>query len=78
MEVFCEMSKPIQEMTYAEFKDFTNDRACDGKWSLLTALGCIEMRKRVDAVKVKGLFKRKATEEAQEKEWQKILAEFTT
>jgi hypothetical protein len=72
------MEKPIEKMTYAEFKVFTDDRACDGRWSLITALACIEMRKRVDAVKVKGLFKRKATEEAQEKEWQKLLSELNT
>ena len=68
-------SKPIEKMTYAEFKDYTTDRACDGRWSMMTALACIDMRRRIDAIKIKGLFKRKATAEAQEKEWQKLLSE---
>lgn len=72
------MDKSNEGMTYAEFRDWSNERACDGRWSLTTALGCIEIRKRVDAVKVKGLFRRKATEQAREKEWQKILVELNT
>lgn len=67
--------KPIEEMTYKEFQEYTEDRACDGRWDLLTAVACIDMRKRIDAVKVRGLFKRKATERKQEEEWQKLLAE---
>lgn len=70
------MEKLIESMTYIEFKNYTNDRACDGQWSLEMAIACIDIRKKIDRIKAKGLFKRKATEELQENEWQKIISEF--
>lgn len=30
-------------MTYKEFKDWCNERACDGCWGLLTAMICVEI-----------------------------------
>ena len=30
-------------MTYKEFKDWCNDRACDGCWGVLTAMICVEI-----------------------------------
>ena len=67
------MEKPIEDMTYIEFKKYTNDRASDGQWSLETAIACIDIRTKIDRMRVKGLFKRKATEKLQENEWQKII-----
>jgi hypothetical protein len=64
------MDKPIEQMTYAEFKDWCNERACDGRWSLVTALACIEMMKKIDSVK--GFFNRK---KKQELAWQKLISE---
>jgi hypothetical protein len=71
------MNKPVEKMTYSEFKDWGNERACDGLWSMNEALGYIEIRKRIDAIHIKGLFRKKATNKAQELEWQKIILETT-
>ena len=30
-------------MTYKEFKDWCNDRVCDGCWGALTAMICVEI-----------------------------------
>ena len=65
----------ITKMTYKEFKDYCSDRACDGQWSAMDAMACIELRHRIDQVQVKkfGIVMRKKTEQAQEEAWQKLL-----
>lgn len=68
------MTKSIDVMNYKEFKQYCNDRACDGNWGMTEVLNCISIMEHVDAVKVKGLFKKKQTEQAQEEAWQKVLA----
>lgn len=32
--------KCIGEMTFSEFSSWSNDRACDGKWSMSEAASC--------------------------------------
>ena len=61
----------LSKMTYKEFKDWCNHRAMDGNWSLLTAMTCLNVIEEIDKIKVKGLFKKKKTLEAREKEWKK-------
>lgn len=61
----------LSKMTYKEFKDWCNHRAMDGNWSLLTAMACLSVIEEIESVKVKGLFKRKATEQAREEAWRK-------
>lgn len=65
------MNINLEKMTYQEFKDYCNDRACDGKWSMLEAMACIDVIKKIDSIKVKGLFKKKQTLKARELEWEK-------
>lgn len=56
----------IEEMTYKQFDDWCNDRACDGRWSMLDAIACIRMHDEVESA-VKGkFFKRKTREKAWE------------
>lgn len=64
-------------MTYKEFKDYCNERACDGKWSFDEALKCISIIKEIDAIKVKsfGLLSKKRTEQAKEKAWRKKISQ---
>lgn len=68
------MNKLFKEMTYKEFKDYCNERACDGRWSMIEALNCIKIIEEINAIKVKvlGFIMRKKTEQAREKEWNKI------
>jgi len=61
----------LKAMTYQEFKKYCNDRACDGQWSMLEAMACINVIEEIDSIKVKGLFKKKKTLKAQELEWRK-------
>ena len=64
------MKKAIRDITFDEFIDYCNDRACDGAWSLFTALNFTEAVRRV--LNVKPLFGRK---KAREKEWERIKRE---
>jgi hypothetical protein len=60
------MTKPIEEMSYKEFDDYCNERACDGRWGFEEAIACLGMYDEIENI-VKGkLFKRKAREKAWE------------
>lgn len=61
----------LKNMTYQEFKKWCSDRASDGQWSMLEAMACLDVIKEIDKIKVKGLFKKKATMRAREIEWRK-------
>jgi hypothetical protein len=61
----------LETMSYQEFVDYCNARACDGRWSMLEAMACIQVIKEIDSIKIKGLFKKKATLKARELEWKK-------
>ena len=45
-----DIAKNNHFMTYKEFINWTNDRAADGKWSLVLCSMCIEVRKAVEKV----------------------------
>lgn len=64
----------IKKMTYKEFKEFCNQRACDGKWTGAQFLGYSELMKSINNIEVKifGFVFKKKTEEIQEKFWQII------
>lgn len=59
-------------MTYAEFFNWCEERACDGRWSMSEAIYCISVIKQVESVCVKGLFKRRANEKAKKNRMGKI------
>ena len=61
------MKKKMKDITFEEFNELCNMRACDGKWSMFMAVNCIEAIRQVR--KVKPLFGRK---KAREKEWIRI------
>lgn len=49
-------------MTYKQFIKWCNERTCDGQWSMITALTCINVIKTINKVP---FWKR-------ENEWQKL------
>jgi len=53
-------------MKFKDFAAWCNERACDGRWGLQTALACIEIE---SSVRSKSFWKR-------EKAWQKINSEW--
>lgn len=64
----------LKEMSYKEFKDWCNERACDGQWNMLEAMACLDVIDSIDSIKVKnflGFTKKKATMKAREEEWKK-------
>ncbi len=63
----------LETTSYQDFKKYCNDRACDGKWSLLDAMACIQIINEIDSIKVKGLFKKKQTLRAREQEWKNVI-----
>ena len=65
------MDIKLENMSYQEFKKYCSDRACDGQWSMLEAMACLNVIEEIDKIKVKGLFKKKKTIEAREIEWEK-------
>lgn len=46
-------------MTYKDFKEHCNERACDGAWGFDEAITCLDIITEIEKVKVKGLFFRK-------------------
>lgn len=67
------MTKPIEEMTYEEFNDYCNERACDGRWGFKEAIACIGMHDEIETL-VKGrFFKRKAREKA----WESLKVKYS-
>lgn len=60
----------MKDITFEEFDEWCNMRACDGQWSMFMAVNCIEAISQV--LKVKPLFGRK---KAREKEWERIKNE---
>ena len=66
----------IKTLTYKEFKEFCNQRACDGRWSMLETMAYLDVIDEIDKIKVKflGLITlKKKTELAREKAWQDKL-----
>jgi hypothetical protein len=67
------MTKPIEEMSYKEFDDYCNERACDGRWGFEEAIACCGMIREIEE-SVKGkLFKRKAREKA----WENLKVKYS-
>ena len=69
------MEEVIKTMTYKEFKAWCNERACDGRWNSIETITCLDIIKEIDKIKVKGLFKKKATEKAREDAFNKLKEE---
>ena len=58
-------------MSYEDFKKYCNDRACDGSWSMIESMSCINIINDIDSIKIKGFFKKKKTLQAREAEWKR-------
>lgn len=66
----------FSEMTYKEFLDFCNDRACDGQWGMLEAMSCIKIVEEINAIQIKAfgfIPLKKKTKKAREEAWRKNI-----
>ena len=68
------MRKEFDGMTFIQFKDWCNQRVCDGQWGFWESLHYIEIVQYISAIKAKGFFKKKETVRLQELEWRKICS----
>lgn len=70
----------FKTMTYKEFCEYCNDRACDSKWSMDEAILCIEIANKINAIVIKpfGIISKKRTEKAREIAWQETIKEFVS
>lgn len=57
------MKKKIEEMTFEEFSNWANMRACDGRWSFNDAVTCAELIRLVHNESSKFLFRKKKKRE---------------
>lgn len=53
-------------MKFKEFKDWCNDRACDGRWGMVASISCIEIMGQVNS---QPFWKR-------ERKWQELNTEY--
>lgn len=62
-------------MTYKEFFRWCNDRACDGKWSMETAINCLDIIDEIEKIEVKflGIKLKRKTERLKEEAWQSMI-----
>ena len=68
------MEKLIKDMTYKEFNDYCNERACDGQWSMDEATAYINIMKEVDSIEIKflGITRRILTRKMREEKWNEL------
>lgn len=62
-------------MTYKEFFRWCNDRACDGRWSMETAISCLDIIDEIEKIEVKflGIKLKRKTERLKEEAWQSMI-----
>lgn len=70
----------FKSMTYKEFYEYCNDRACDGRWSFEEAVFCLSIIDRIKIIQVKflGITLKKRTEQARQAVWEEIVKEFVS
>lgn len=67
------MKKKIKDITFKEFDEWANMRACDGGWDFYTALASAEAIGKV--LEVKAFFKKTRNKKREEK-WNEIKKEY--
>lgn len=71
------VKEAMETLSYKDFREYCNYRACDGRWSMDDAVISINLLDEIEkTVKVKGFFrKKKRTREAKELAWKKLISE---
>lgn len=75
MKTFQEYTSLFKTMTYKEFKDYCNQRICDGRWTIREAMYCIALIEDVEEnnVKLLGLIPLKyKSSKLKERRWEEI------
>ena len=68
------MKEKFKDMSYEEFFNYCEERACDGRWGLGEALLCLEIIKHMNDIRICTFkfYNKKKTKQAREAEWERI------
>ena len=66
------MIKKYESMSYEEFFNYCEERACDGRWGLEEAVLCLGIIKHLQSIRETTFifYNKKKTRKAREEEWE--------
>ena len=72
------MIKKYENMSYEEFFNYCEERACDGRWGLEEAVLCLGIIKRMQQIRIYTFmfYDSKKTKKAREAEWERMKKYF--
>ena len=68
------MVNKFKNMTYEEFFNYCEERACDGRWGLEEAVLCLGIIKHLQSIRETTFifYSKKKTRKAREDEWERM------
>lgn len=68
------MKEKFTNMTYEEFFNYCEERACDGRWGLEEAVLCLGIIKHLQSIRETTFifYSKKKTKKAREDEWERM------
>ena len=72
------MKEKFKDMSYEEFFNYCEERACDGRWGLEEAVLCLGIIKHLQSIRVTTFifYSKKKTKKARENEWERMKKYF--
>ena len=72
------MIKKYESMSYEEFFNYCEERACDGRWGLEEAVLCLGIIKHMQQIRIYTFmfYDAKKTKKAREDEWERMKKYF--
>ena len=68
------MKEKFKDMSYEEFFNYCEERACDGRWGLEEAVLCLGIIKHMQQIRIYTFmfYDTKKTKKAREDEWERM------
>ena len=72
------MKEKFKDMSYEEFFNYCEERACDGRWGLEEAVLCLGIIKHMQQIRIYTFmfYDAKKTRKAREDEWERMKKYF--
>ena len=72
------MKEKFKDMSYEEFFNYCEERACDGRWSLEEAVLCLGIIRHMQQIRIYTFmfYDAKKTKKAREDEWERMKKYF--
>ena len=72
------MKEKFKDMSYEEFFNYCEERACDGRWGLEEAVLCLGIIRHLQSIRVTTFifYSKKKTKKAREAEWERMKKYF--